>query len=64
MLLLMIVRLAHRDACFFVGRHHMVDVTGAIISDDNLSNVGHGMVNAMEVSTYRTTPCPFFDSEN
>eukprot|EP00041_Stephanoeca_diplocostata_P002244 m.24783 g.24783 ORF g.24783 m.24783 type:complete len:161 (+) comp13108_c0_seq3:383-865(+) len=30
------------------GRHHMVDVTGAVINDENLNRVGHGMVNAME----------------
>lgn len=32
------------------GRHHMVDVTGAIINDEILYKVGHAMVDAMEVS--------------
>lgn len=39
-----------RCGCVSVGRHHMVDVTGAIINDEILHKVGHAMVDAMEVS--------------
>eukprot|EP00041_Stephanoeca_diplocostata_P020411 m.455655 g.455655 ORF g.455655 m.455655 type:complete len:186 (-) comp21573_c0_seq20:2744-3301(-) len=36
------------NALHYNGRHHMVDVTGAIINDEILFKVGHAMVDAME----------------